>query len=1108
MPIDSATTLPEVASFSEVAAAEDAQIRERRSQALPKDRKDHGHFGIGLSGGGIRSATLNLGILQGLAERGLLPYVDYLSTVSGGGYIGTWLHSVILRYGKGQPAIAAALLSPKAHPIPGEADEDPISFLRKYSSYLAPEMGLLSADFWVILVIWLRNMMLNQLILFSFLALICLGAIHIGFLGNWLILSRNDGWLLILAALTTLVVIGVAAAGVRGVVNREDCKDDADDVGAPVGIGNRGVSFAVIATVFAAFLIACCHAWFAALRWEMAAFGGFAFLIGLLFAYLQVAGGFVKCYTARKHGVLFAWPLVALCSGLAGIVSSALLVGSALWMNTWELRAGFWPVIAWGPPLIMLVWLAGAGLYIGMMGGDFPDFAREWLARTGAFIAIAAFSWAVLFALAVFGPQWISSFALDNGKKVAAMVGTWIATTAAGVLGGMSPKTSGAAGDPKSSKTLEWIVKIAPVVFLIGILILIAFGVHAGLAVYQDPSCDVMQAKTLPPPAQNVTVQLSAPAVGHTSFKLDTDAGASTVPSWLTWLDPINRAWWCVLIHPNWRWAGTLALIAIGIVLLLSWRININEFSLHHFYKNRLVRCYLGASRGKSRSPSRLTGFDSCDDLPLATLIASPVPQPKQCQPGRHNYYGPYPIINGTVNLDRGSELAKQERKGESFVFTPLYSGFDPPKSPNDQEAIRGGDLRPNGYRRTCGYLQPAGPGIGTCMAISGAAANPNWGYHTSAPVAFLLTIFDVRLGWWVGNPRRDRQSPQPGPGFALQPLLSELFAQTDARAAYLNISDGGHFENLGLYELVKRGCRYIIIGDGEQDQDLQFESLGGAVRKCRADFGVEINIDPRRIQKTNGLSTTHCVVGTIHYPKGQHYPTDQKGWLLYLKSSLTGDEPEDVTQYHAVHADFPHETTADQFFTESQFESYRRLGQHIVESAFGNVELSSKDSVLNRADGLERLFKCLYQQWYPPSEVKDGVSSHHTEAYSGLLKRLEDPSLRYLLPQFFLNAPKVESSALPDPEKEFLFCLDAIQLMENVWSDVHLFNRSDLENPRNGGWVNVFRFWARQPAFQETWKRAGYTYNALFQQFFEAMANSSAPVKKDPPCGDLPFEA
>src|SRR5262249_33575235 len=151
--------------------------------------------------------------------------------------------------------------------------------------------------------------------------------------------------------------------------------------------------------------------------------------------------------------------------------------------------------------------------------------------------------------------------------------------------------------------------------------------------------------------------------------------------------------------------------------------------------------------------------------------------------------------------------------------------------------------LHKEGYRRTEKFAYPPdGPRLGTATAISGAAANPNSGYSTSTPVAFLLTLFNVRLGWWVGNPRIDAAARRPGPTIALWSLLTELFALTDGRTAFLNLSDGGHLENLGLYELVKRRCRFIIVGDGEQDGDLNFGSLGGAIRKCRADFGVEID--------------------------------------------------------------------------------------------------------------------------------------------------------------------------------------------------------------------------------------------------------------------------
>src|SRR4029077_1785920 len=103
--------------------------------------------------------------------------------------------------------------------------------------------------------------------------------------------------------------------------------------------------------------------------------------------------------------------------------------------------------------------------------------------------------------------------------------------------------------------------------------------------------------------------------------------------------------------------------------------------------------------------------------------------------------------------------------------------------------------------------------------------------------------------------------------------LLSELFAQTNARSKYVNLSDGGHYDNLGLYELVRRRCRYIIIGDGEQDGDLTFGSLGAAIRKVRADFGVEISIDPHLIRLQGAHSPMHCVVGTIMYPEQDDDP-------------------------------------------------------------------------------------------------------------------------------------------------------------------------------------------------------------------------------------------
>jgi hypothetical protein len=137
----------------------------------------------------------------------------------------------------------------------------------------------------------------------------------------------------------------------------------------------------------------------------------------------------------------------------------------------------------------------------------------------------------------------------------------------------------------------------------------------------------------------------------------------------------------------------------------------------------------------------------------------------------------------------------------------------------------------------------------------------------------------------------------------------------------------------MGLYELVRRRCRYIVICDAEEDGDLQFGGIGMAIRKCRIDFGAEITLDLRPLTHIGDtqFSSTHCVIGSIRYPEDP----DDPGTVVYLKSSLTGDEPSDIVNYKKEHPSFPHDTTLNQWFTESQFESYRRLGHHVAYSVF-----------------------------------------------------------------------------------------------------------------------------------------------------------------------------
>src|SRR4029453_11609799 len=282
----------------------------------------------------------------------------------------------------------------------------------------------------------------------------------------------------------------------------------------------------------------------------------------------------------------------------------------------------------------------------------------------------------------------------------------------------------------------------------------------------------------------------------------------------------------------------------------------------------------------------------------------------------------PFHLINATLNLVKGKDLAWQERKAESFTMSRLHCGS-----------------WHVGYRSAREYGKGKGKAItlGTALAISGAAANPNMGYQSSPVVGFLMTLFNVRLGWWLGNPGPcgDKTWRRAGPPHSVWPLFSEASGTTTDRSKYVNLSDGGHFENLGLYEMVLRRCKLILVVDAGQDSKYVFEDLGNAIRKIRIDLGIPIDIkvvSPKKSEDT----VNHCAFGTIKYSAMDAPPgsTDGSldGLLVYFKTIVSGDEPPDVSNYHAVHPEFPHETTTDQWFSESQLESYRMLGVHTIE--------------------------------------------------------------------------------------------------------------------------------------------------------------------------------
>jgi hypothetical protein len=364
-------------------------------------------------------------------------------------------------------------------------------------------------------------------------------------------------------------------------------------------------------------------------------------------------------------------------------------------------------------------------------------------------------------------------------------------------------------------------------------------------------------------------------------------------------------------------------------------------------YRNRLIRAFLGASRTAKedpcppgqenptaaqapvqadlnpktiRNPHPFTGFDPQDNFPLHDL-----------PPGK-----PLHIINMALNVVGGKELAWQERKAAPFTASRLHCGsWRLGYRPSEEYG---------GSRRGIWQTAKRGPSkdsisLGTAIAVSGAAASPNMGYNSSPLVTLLMTIFNARLGWWLGNPgpAGHKTWRLAGPGFALWPLLAEATGGTTDTFPYVYLSDGGHFENLGIYEMVLRRNRFIVAVDAGSDKDFAFEDLGNAIRKIRIDLGITIEIQVSTFRAGPDGVRMRCAYGKIEYWRIDQPDSREDlkmvGHLLYLKPLVCGGEPADVANYATAHPEFPHESTADQFFSESQLESYRMLGSYTLDS-------------------------------------------------------------------------------------------------------------------------------------------------------------------------------
>ena len=798
---------------------------------------DPGLTALCFSGGGIRSATFNLGILQGLADAGLLSRFDYLSSVSGGGYISSWLAGWIKRSPAGVDDVAEYLeeLDEGAGANVEDPEPYPVRFLRRYSNYLTPRLGALSADTWTVAAMVVRNMILNWLVLVPILA----AALALPLLALVRVPWAPPAWLPYVLALAAGTVGQFFMSVLRASAEPKGDATSGRWTKRVLRLGLLPVLLAVALLAWAAYLYQTAGGgpWPADLVWSALWALGVP-LVGFLL-------GHPLARTLDRPRPSLVGDLVALL--LSGAVTTGVYFAILEhWVPGLVGRPVLYTLLA--PILVLGPLLLGKSLFVAFSSvaedhgypSDLGDADREWWARWSGWMLISTVVWTGGAAIAYFAPLVLD----DTVDRVAALI-------SAGGLGTLASQL----GKSASTGRLKQVaLALAAPLFVVALLLLVAAGTQSLFAAV-------------------------LPSAGGLDWP--------RVPPFHGYLLSL---------------AGAIALLAV-IGILVGRAVNVNRFSLQAMYRNRLVRAYLGASNSRRR-PNLFTGFDPHDDLRLHQLRGN----------------RPWPVVNIALNLVRGEDLAWQQRKAESFTATPLHCG-----------AAR------LGYRRSQVYGGDEGLSLGTAVATSGAAASPNMGYHSSPAITFIMALFNARLGAWLGNPGKAGTGSytRSGPADSAYRLVAEALGKTGDREPYVYLSDGGHFENLGLYEMVRRRCRIIVACDAGCDPQCFFDDLGNAIRKIRIDLGVPIRFDdriaiyPKPVDGKVAEGAAYCAVGTIDYSAVDG--SDAEGHLVYVKPAIIDEEPYDVTNYARRSKDFPHEGTADQWFSESQFESYRALGKNVL---------------------------------------------------------------------------------------------------------------------------------------------------------------------------------
>jgi len=884
-----------------------------------------------LSGGGIRSAAFALGVVQGLAKRNLLRNFDYLSTVSGGGYLGSFLTAWVQRQGYGKVC----------QELCGKAGEgSPLQYLRSYTSYLTPDRGPFTADMLSLVALYLRNLFLNWLIIVPLIiallvamkmfatviwslpaapatsSVFMLGAIYAAGIATMESLRQRPGWesargaskQFHLLVKWMLFVSGVAAsvAALKYLQDVNQLREPLPKMSLDVMPPEAAVSG----------LLDDPTAPIEMLRSPLTLLGT-ALFPGLALGAINFISWMIAYFISRSpsrqeistRSTVRSDSLVALTNLLSFTLSGA-IAGTFLGLLFYAVSL-FWHfdittmIMLWfGPPAVVSAVFLGETIHVGLTSTtQWSDGEREWLATAAGYHGRIAITWMLLMLVAFGGSHVVfylgerpgsfsfnQLFTLGTTGGFAGLIVAWLgkaSTTAA---------TLRERYDTWKNWSATIVLAIATPIFLVITISFFSAAIDY-LALGEALSFSVIARH------------------GETYALPDIFPLRQTEMSW----DLLKR------------FAVTL-IIAAAICGAASLAINTNRFSLHGTYRNRLIRAFLGGSREpRDRHPNALSQFDERDNINLCDLWPNrygPRPDGTRCAPVLFPQGAMPPqllVVNCALNVLRSENLAWQERKALSLTCTPRAVGA---------AALDGGA---GCYRRCREYgSRHDGLSLGTAMTISGAAVSPNMGYHSSSALSVLMTFFNVRLGAWLGNPGPygARVASLEGPRFSALPLIQEALGLATEDKSYVYLSDGGHFENLGLYEMVRRRCRFIVVSDAGCDPGVTFQDLGNAVRKISIDLNVSIEFDALQIppRKTPPAAGGYVALARIIYPEAGASP----GILLYIKPSYRGTEPASVRAYAEANPAFPHEPTTDQMFGESQFEAYRALGEHIIQTVDG----------------------------------------------------------------------------------------------------------------------------------------------------------------------------